>query len=164
MPSIKCSTAHDFSKLLCCFRSTLCRQVCNAQPNPTQDEFVTCPNCGSFDVRRSRSSHWTDAFRSTRERVPYRCRSCRKRFFSMSELEKDGDHPNFSWRTARQLKRERAARRRQLRRTIAIIMVLLVAFVIFLLFLRRITNGAPGQRVSIAHLAASRKHQPLHRA
>jgi len=45
-------------------------------------ERLACPRCESHDVRRSRCSNSLDHFRrSVLGRLPYRCRSCQRRFF-----------------------------------------------------------------------------------
>lgn len=43
---------------------------------------VNCTSCGSNDVRRSHSRHLFDGVARTLGFKPYRCRSCRSRFFA----------------------------------------------------------------------------------
>jgi len=40
-----------------------------------------CPKCGSVDIRLSHSERILDFILRTFSRAPYRCRSCRKRFY-----------------------------------------------------------------------------------
>ena len=40
-----------------------------------------CPKCGSIDIRVSHSERMLDFLLKTFSRAPYRCRSCRKRFY-----------------------------------------------------------------------------------
>jgi len=46
---------------------------------------ITCPKCGSTDIRRSRNDGFWAAFFQVFGRWPFRCRSCRARFFRYSE-------------------------------------------------------------------------------
>ena len=47
-----------------------------------------CPKCGSTDIRASQSHRTMDFLLSSFSLRPYRCRSCRKRFY----LRKQGEH------------------------------------------------------------------------
>ena len=49
--------------------------------DPAEDERQTCPQCGSQDIRRSSSEGTIPALLRLIGRYPFRCRSCRKRFF-----------------------------------------------------------------------------------
>ena len=40
-----------------------------------------CPKCGSTDIRGSHAHHALDYLLRTFGRQPYRCRSCRRRFY-----------------------------------------------------------------------------------
>jgi len=56
----------------------------------SQDEDVTlseiwCPKCGSHDVRRSKGEGAWAAFLRVFGRWPFRCRSCRARFFRFTD-------------------------------------------------------------------------------
>jgi predicted RNA-binding Zn-ribbon protein involved in translation (DUF1610 family) len=42
---------------------------------------LACPKCGSPDVRRSNSAGFLAMLQSVVGRWPFRCRSCRARFF-----------------------------------------------------------------------------------
>jgi len=46
-----------------------------------QTEHPSCPKCGSADVRRSHSEGVLTALLRVLGRWPFRCRSCRSRFY-----------------------------------------------------------------------------------
>ena len=48
------------------------------EPDP---ETLYCPKCGSTDVRRSRSEGPVAFFNGLFGRLPFRCRSCRIKFY-----------------------------------------------------------------------------------
>ena len=59
------------------------------QPAEGQPGKRGCPKCGSADVRRSsRDGFWASVFALV-GRWPYRCRSCRSRFFRYSAPPSD---------------------------------------------------------------------------
>jgi len=47
---------------------------------------MACPKCGSTDIRRSRSDSFVGYFISIFGRHPYRCRSCRVKFYRHADL------------------------------------------------------------------------------
>lgn len=47
----------------------------------SQQEKPRCPRCGSFDIRRSSSQGLIATIFQMFGREPYRCRSCRRRFY-----------------------------------------------------------------------------------
>ena len=49
-----------------------------------QPQRRTCPKCGSHDVRRSRSEGVVGMFFQMFGRWPFRCRSCRSKFYKYS--------------------------------------------------------------------------------
>jgi hypothetical protein len=50
----------------------------------SQVSRFNCPKCGSTDIRRSRNEGFWAAFFQVFGRWPFRCRSCRARFFRQS--------------------------------------------------------------------------------
>jgi transposase-like protein len=54
----------------------------------------TCPKCGSNDIRRSKSDGFYAAVQRAFGRWPFRCRSCRARFYRASNPPMDMDHSN----------------------------------------------------------------------
>ena len=51
---------------------------------PHMRRILMCPECGSRDVRRSAGGHSFDALIGFLGLTPFRCRSCRVRFFMSS--------------------------------------------------------------------------------
>jgi hypothetical protein len=43
---------------------------------------MTCPRCGSSEIRASKTTRWTDVFHLVRGREAVRCRKCGLRFFA----------------------------------------------------------------------------------
>ena len=55
------------------------------------DSGFWCPKCGSHDVRRSKGEGGWAAFLRIFGRWPFRCRSCRARFFMATEPPEELD-------------------------------------------------------------------------
>jgi hypothetical protein len=49
-----------------------------------------CPKCGSGDIRRSKSEGVLAAIAQVFGRWPFRCRSCRARFYRVAAPPRDG--------------------------------------------------------------------------
>ena len=47
---------------------------------------ISCPKCGSIDIRRSQSESFFATLALIFGRWPFRCRSCRKQFYRSYEL------------------------------------------------------------------------------
>jgi predicted RNA-binding Zn-ribbon protein involved in translation (DUF1610 family) len=45
----------------------------------------SCPKCGSHDIRRSESEGFFAAIQRSMGRWPFRCRSCRTRFYRSAD-------------------------------------------------------------------------------
>jgi hypothetical protein len=60
-----------------------CKQLDGmGEPRETEKQIVApCPKCGSNDVRRSESEGFYAALQRAFGRLPFRCRSCRARFY-----------------------------------------------------------------------------------
>lgn len=99
--------------------------------------MITCPVCGSAEVRLSRSKRRTDVFRWLRgRREPFRCRNCRRRFFaslSTIETKKRAVKPASRRRSKRYLSRRT---KKRMIRTLIMVCVFAGAFILFLIFLR----------------------------
>jgi transposase-like protein len=63
------------------------RFLYHSESEPMQ---MDCPKCGSPDKRHSNSERFFDAFWRALGYTPYRCRSCRARYFRR-EQEKKAD-------------------------------------------------------------------------
>jgi len=55
------------------------------------DAEISCPKCGSHDVRRSKAEGAWAALQRIFGRWPFRCRSCRARFFRFTEPPEELD-------------------------------------------------------------------------
>lgn len=110
--------------------------------------MITCPVCGSAEVRPSRSTRRTDVFPRLRGRAPFRCRNCRLRFFAaLSAVES----PKGAKRAPSRPHKRHLSRssKKRIVRTLMMILVFAVAFILFLIFLRymmteRQTKPFPG--------------------
>jgi hypothetical protein len=65
------------------------RDAADDLPQETQKPF--CPNCGSTDIRGSQTHHMLDFLLKSFSLKPYRCRSCRKRFYRRQPPEPEVD-------------------------------------------------------------------------
>jgi len=95
---------------------------------------MTCPKCGSSDVRKSSSPRWCDVFQRVLGREAFRCRGCRKRFYasaSVSILKQVV--PRTSKRSRRFL---RASAKKRLARVAVTLLIFAVAFCLFWVVLR----------------------------
>ena len=102
--------------------------------------MITCPSCGSSEVRASRNARMTDAFHRLRGREPFRCRSCRRRFFAAlppAEKQRLAAEPKRSHGSKLHLS---TRRRKRLIRLLIMISIFAVAFILFLFFLRYLTT------------------------
>jgi hypothetical protein len=57
-------------------------------PQPAKDQ---CPKCGSLDIRRSNSQGVVAAVNLMFGRKPFRCRSCRCRFYRSGPSDPNDD-------------------------------------------------------------------------
>jgi len=92
---------------------------------------MTCPKCGSDNVRSSHHSRWTDWLHRLRSQRAWRCRECRLRFYATG----DGDN-HSEGRKRRAGKRGSKRLKRMLVQTI-IGVILLLLFYVFLRYLTR---------------------------
>lgn len=109
---------------------------------------MTCPECGSTNIRTSRRSHWTDTFQNLRGQKAYRCRQCRLRFYAPESTDQSADSIGQSKRMRRHRSSQRLSTRTKQRIVRRIILwgIFAVAFIVFLFFLRYIvTEHAPVQ-------------------
>jgi hypothetical protein len=120
---------------------------------------MTCPKCGSSEIRVSKSFRFSDLFQRVRGREACRCRKCRHRFFfspssepgpGPAVLPKSTSHPPKFLSTR--------ARKRLVRRSVAVV-IFAVAALIFWLFLRYLTTErapASDSGAVISHLSNCR--------
>jgi predicted RNA-binding Zn-ribbon protein involved in translation (DUF1610 family) len=55
--------------------------VMENEREPILEQRLACPKCGSADVRRSHTGGFAAAVLRMVGRWPFRCRSCRSRFY-----------------------------------------------------------------------------------
>jgi multidrug efflux pump subunit AcrB len=104
---------------------------------------MTCPKCGSCEVRTSKSARWSDIFQRVRGREAFRCRKCRQRFFasiSTGYVVPVAEHVVQSTRTHRPTKHISTRRKQRLVKRLVVILIFAVAFILFLFFLRYLTT------------------------
>jgi hypothetical protein len=99
---------------------------------------MTCPECGSSEIRRSRSGKLKDVFQRVRGREPFRCSKCRVRFFAMVSPELAFKETAHSQPGRRSLWNSRIKKR--LAKRMIVISIFAAALVIFLIFLRYVTT------------------------
>ena len=100
---------------------------------------MTCPECGSSEIRRSRSGKLKDVFQRVRGREPFRCSKCRDallRHMVSPELAfKETAHSQLGRRS---LWNSRIKKR--LAKRMIVISIFAAALVIFLIFPRYVTT------------------------
>jgi len=106
---------------------------------------MTCPRCGSEDIRSSHRTQWTDWFHRARHQSAWRCRKCRLRFHAHAE---PGADPPRHARKRRERKRGSKALQRLIVQAI-IGVILLFVFYVFLRYLTRepSANSDSGQLI-----------------
>jgi hypothetical protein len=101
---------------------------------------MTCPDCGSSEVRASRSTRWNDFFQRVHGREPFRCRKCRLRFFASDSPGSGSEPVAQSGRNHRPTKLLSSRTKKRLIRRLVVISIFAVAFILFLFFLRYLTT------------------------
>jgi type VI protein secretion system component VasF len=101
---------------------------------------MTCPECGSSEVRASRSTRWNDFFQRVRGREAFRCRKCRQRFFASPSSESGSKPTAQSTHTHRPNKLMSTRSKKRLVRQLIVAVIFAVAFALFLFFLRYLTT------------------------
>jgi hypothetical protein len=104
---------------------------------------MTCPECGSSEVRASRSTRWSDIFQRVRGREAFRCRKCRLRFFASSSTVSVApvtEQVVRSKRTRRPTRHTSSRTKQRLIKRLVVISIFAVAFILFLFFLRYLTT------------------------
>jgi transposase-like protein len=66
------------SRLVRLFKETI---GAASESRPHRRKHGVCPKCGGHDVRRSSNKRVADDFMRLFSLKPFRCRSCRRRFF-----------------------------------------------------------------------------------
>jgi multidrug efflux pump subunit AcrB len=122
---------------------------------------MTCPQCGSSDIRTSRHARWSNVFQRIRGREAFRCRACRKRFFASPSTDPGPQQAIQAKQTHRHAKLISTRSRKRLVRRLVVISIFALAFIAFLLFLRYLTTEKSPSQDSGAvssHLTSSPSH------
>jgi hypothetical protein len=107
---------------------------------------MICPECGSADVRVSKSSRMSDVLKRLRGNDAFRCRDCRKRFYGPMSFASNSKWEVLKPRIHRSVRNMSARTRRRLVRRLIAGGIFTVAFVLFWLFLRYLVGAiAPPQ-------------------
>jgi transcriptional regulator NrdR family protein len=101
---------------------------------------MICPECGSSEIRASKSTCWRDVFQRVRGREAFRCRQCRLRFFASESSVSVPERVVQSKPTHRPTKLVSTRMKKRLARQLTVIAIFAVALVIFLFFLRYLTT------------------------
>ena len=126
--------------------------------NSRCSQVMTCPECGSSEIRASRSTRWKDVFQRVRGREPFRCRKCRLRFFSSQSSTPGSERVVQSSHSHRSSRLMSTRTKKRLVRQLVVIAIFAVALVIFLFFLRYLTTEpSPSQNSGAvsSHLTCS---------
>jgi hypothetical protein len=118
---------------------------------------MTCPKCGSAEIRRSKHAHWGDAFKRVLGHEPLRCRTCGHRFFASLDTEPVPELPPASKSSSRPKKLIRTRTKKLLVRRLVVISIFGAALLLFWFFLRYLTTDhvAPSDAGAILHFTAS---------
>lgn len=122
---------------------------------------MTCPGCGSSEVRASKSTRWSDFLQRARSREAFRCRKCRQRFFASISTESVvpvPEHAVQSKHTHRPAKLISSRAKKRLIKRLIMISIFAVAFILFLFFLRYLTTErmpASDSQTSFSHVTRS---------
>jgi hypothetical protein len=104
---------------------------------------MTCPKCGSEDVRHSQKPHSSDLIQGIGGKAAYRCRKCRERFFG-TPSDSAGSKPRRKpLRTSSLAQKLNSKKANRIKRRITVVAVFLGVFLIFLLLLRYLTTERP---------------------
>jgi len=106
---------------------------------------MICPDCGSDNIRTSRSSRWNDLFQRLRGRDVFRCRGCRLRFYASVSSGSGLKAAVKSGHGHSSLKRMSARKKQHLVKRLIVLSIFLLAFIVFWVFLRYLTTEREAQ-------------------
>jgi hypothetical protein len=111
--------------------------------NSGEELPMTCPTCGSLEIRESRSAQWSDFFYRLGDRSAFRCRRCRNRFFAPGDAESTPVLAPSPRRAGhgRGILNSRSKKRFMSR--LLVISIFGAAFLVFWFFLRYLTTERP---------------------
>jgi len=94
---------------------------------------MTCPKCGSEDVRSSHQTRWNDWFHRAKHETAWRCRKCRRRFYAYTE-------PGAGQPRPARKRRERTRGSKAVQRLIIQAVIGVILLLVFYVFLRYLTR------------------------
>ena len=100
---------------------------------------MTCPACGSSEIRVSHYACWRDYFERMCGQEAYRCRSCRVRFYASKSALSSEAHSASLKSSRRKDPRLRASAKKRFIRRLIMAVIFGTAFIIFWYFLRYLT-------------------------
>jgi preprotein translocase subunit SecG len=100
---------------------------------------MTCPKCGSLDIRVSHSSSWSDALQRVIGRMAFRCRKCRLRFYSSFNTGRSKQMGVQSSGARRSKSLIALGTNKRLKRRLVTVAIFAVAFLLFWIFMRYFT-------------------------
>jgi hypothetical protein len=101
---------------------------------------MVCPQCGSAEIRDSRSTHWNDIFHRVRGLEAFRCRKCRQRFYASTTSESVPKQVVQAKNSHRPKKLMSERSKKRLVRRLVVVTIFAAAFIIFWFFLRYLTT------------------------
>ncbi len=105
---------------------------------------MICPNCGSSEIRVSRSIRWSDVFRQMWGSEAFRCRDCQMRFYAPLPSASSSESRLLFSSSGRPNRLFKIHKRRSVIRRLVVIAIFTVAFALFLCFLYYLSR-APAQ-------------------
>jgi transposase-like protein len=100
---------------------------------------MICPECGSSDIRASKSNSWRDALPRALGRSAFRCRGCRRRFHASPSSALASKQVDQSSRSKQSTRLMSSKTRKRLKRALELIVTFSLAFGLFWIFLRYFT-------------------------
>jgi len=114
---------------------------------------MKCPNCGSSEIRASRTARWSDVFQRVLGREALRCKACRRRFFASNATEPSSEKAAKSAHVRGKNKLLSTRSKKRLARRLVVVSIFAVAFAAFWFFLRYLTTErTPSQDSSVVRI------------
>ncbi len=104
---------------------------------------MTCPKCGSEDVRHSQRPRSSDLLQGIGGKAAYRCRKCRERFFGVPSAYAGSKPARKPLRPISLASKMNSKKANRIKRRMTAIAVFFGVFLIFLLLLRYLTTERP---------------------
>lgn len=101
---------------------------------------MICPQCGSSEIRSSKSTRVQDVIERVRGRDAFRCRQCRNRFFASDVGGAEAAKTTESKGSSRPKKLISSRFKKTFTRRLTVISIFAVAAIVFWFFLRYLTT------------------------